>query len=65
MSNICAGGASASGGEHRIMNDEVLMASEKELENLFNGLILRLVPSKRDGTRSGQVQRAFRGDLVQ
>ena len=80
------------------MNNEVLMGSEKEPENLFNSLILRpfecpqgrtlsvalsyalslsrgpveeqsrrvrLVPSKRDGTRSGQVQRAFRGDLVQ
>jgi len=48
MSNTCAGGASASGGEHRIMNNEVLMGSEKELENLFNGLM----------------QRAFRGELV-
>jgi len=38
---------------------------EKELENLFGSLILRLVPTRSIGTRSGQVQRAFKGELVQ
>jgi hypothetical protein len=39
--------------------------SEKELENLFNSLILRLRPDKeRRDCAQDDVQRAFRGELV-